>query len=303
MRPLRIRRPGKSIIHDIRKVLRDKELRRQGYYYLLRRVGVRFVQVRVREMRMWVDLCDEVLGYYLFIHQEYEPFETSLVERITQTGMMAVDIGANIGYYTMILSSRVGPKGRVIAFEPDPTNMYLLRRNVRCNDLLNVICEQAAVLGFDGKTTLYLSNSNFGDHRVFDAQDEDRFNKGVPRKSLEARAISLDNYLQSIGHQANIIKMDIQGAEMLALPGMMQALSNPNITFFCEFWPYGLRKANSNPKQYLLSLRELGLDLFEIVESDQRIVPVDIDELSERFPDLGLTNLVCFHSTCTRSKL
>jgi len=290
-----IRRAVRAKAYSIRKNMTGKQSRREMCYKLLRRLGVRFVPIRVKNVKMWVDLHDEVLNHHFFVHQEYEPFETSLIERATAPGMTVVDIGAHIGYYTLHLALRAGTRGKVIAFEPDPTNMQLLKRNVQLNRLSNVICEQSAVLGHNGKTMLYLSNNNFGDHRVFDAQDQDRFNKGVPRESIEVRATALDSYLESRGEQADVIKMDIQGAEMLALPGMVKTLSNPNVVLFCEFWPYGLHKANTNPKQFLESLRDLGLQLFEIVETDQTVINVEVNGLSERFPDLGIANLICIH--------
>ncbi len=292
----KIARKGKDTVSLVQRFARNGQSRRAMYYSCLRKLGIRFFPVRVRKAWMWIDLHDEVLGNYFFMHREYEPFETLLIERAIQPGMTVADIGANIGYYTLVMARHVGPKGQVIAFEPDPTNFRLLRRNIRMNCFSNVITEQAAVLDRDGKTTLFLSNNNFGDHRVFDTHDYEQFNKGIPRSSIEVRAVTLDRCLNRLGKPADLIKMDIQGAEMLALPGMTKALSNLNVLLFCEFWPYGLRNANTSPRQFLESLCEIGLELFEIIEDNQTVLPVDVDELSQRFPDVGLANLLCAHS-------
>ncbi len=150
---------------------------------------------------------------------------------------------------------------------------------------------------------LYLSNNNFGDHRVFDACDDDILNKGVARKSVEVPAVSLDKYLKKSGFRADVVKIDIQGAEMLALPGMIETLSNPRVVLFCEFWPYGLRKADTSPKHFLESLKELGFELFEIIETSRSVTPVNISELSERFPDMGYANLFCIHPSRSREFL
>lgn len=265
---------------------------RQTRCALLRKLGVRFAPTRVGTVRMWVDLRDG-LGQYFFIHQKYESFETELVEEIVQTGMTVVDIGANMGYYTILFASRVGETGSVIAIEPDPTNMQLLQRNLRWNHLGNVTCQQAAAMAYEGKTMLYLSNINNGDHRVYNAKDDECFNQGMVRNGIEVRTIVVDGYLKKAGKFPDIVKMDIQGAEMLALSGMCHTLQNPNIILLCEFWPYALRKAGTDPILFLKTLSDLGLYLFEIREESRTVEPADIAALPCRFSDSNYANLIC----------
>jgi FkbM family methyltransferase len=268
---------------------------RQNRYNLIRKLGTRFAQIRVGRLRLWVDLRDS-LGEYFYIHQKYEPFETLLVEQMIKPGMTIVDIGAHIGYYTTLFAMWTGAEGRVIAIEPDPSNMRLLRRNVQLHRFSNVVCEQAAVLDHDGETRLFLSSTNTGDHRIFDAKDDQVFNRGSRRTAVPVRAIALDGYLEKMGiQQVDFVKMDIQGAEMMALPGMIKTLSNPNVALFCEFWPYVLRQAGAAPRQFLESLKQLGLEVFEIVETDRAVVPARFEELSNRFADTDYANLVCVH--------
>jgi FkbM family methyltransferase len=261
---------------------------------LLRKFRVQFVQVRVGKVKIWIDLRDG-LGEYWFVHQRYEPFETSLIEKLAKPGMFVLDVGANVGYYTVILASKVGRSGQVIAFEPDPDNLVLLRRNIQSNRLSNVVCEQAAVMSYEGEATLYRSSINYGDHRVFDSQDDRDFNDGRPRSTVSIRTVSLDKYLRDIGIRPDLVKMDIQGAEMLALPGMIDTLSNPNVMLFCEFWPYALRRAGSEPIKFLQTLKQIGFELFEIMEASKTIVPVQVEELSNRFADPDYANLIGVH--------
>ncbi len=247
---------------------------RQVLYVILRAFGMRSVRVHVRGRPLCIDLRDRTLGRYFWVFRTYEPFEADLIERAAQSGMAAVDIGANVGYLTVLLGNRVGPTGRVIAFEPDPTNFALLRRSVEANLLANVTCEQAAVMGSSTKVSLYLSGVNFGDHRVFDAGDDERFNDGMPRSKVDIRAVSLDDYLSAAGLTPDLIKMDIQGAEVAALSGMRRTLAHPDLVLFCEFWPYGLRRYGTEPRQFLDALIEAGLEIHEIDEESQSIVPV-----------------------------
>ncbi|MBI5304106.1 MAG: FkbM family methyltransferase [Chloroflexi bacterium] len=265
---------------------------RQSRCILLRKIGVRFAPTRVGTIRMWVDLRDG-LGQYFFIHQKYESFETELVEKMVQTGMTVVDVGANMGYYTVLFASRIGDTGTVIAIEPDPTNMQLLQRNLRWNHLDNVTCEQAAAMGYEGTTTLYLSNINNGDHRVYNAKDDDCFNQGMVRTAIEVRTIIVDEYLKKESKSPDIVKMDIQGAEMLALSGLRHTLENPNVILLCEFWPYALRQAGTDPIQFLETLSGLGLHLFEILEENRTVKPADLAALPYRFSDSDYANLIC----------
>lgn len=263
------------------------------------RLGFRFVQTRVGPTRLWVDLEDG-LGQYFFIHHRYEEFETTLIEQVARPGMTVVDIGAHIGYYTLLLAAKVGKTGKVFAIEPAPDNMLLLQRNIRLHRLSNVVCEQAAVMDYEGQVTLYLSHINHGDHRVVDAMDDKHFNAGVPRRQVSVRTIILDKYLAQAGVQPDLVKMDIQGAEMLALAGMVNTLSNPNLVLFCEFWPYGIRQTRREPIEFLKALQRMGFEIFEIVQANHTVVPIDPLELSNRFADPDYADLVCVQ--CGRQK-
>ncbi len=98
----------------------------------------------VQGQKMFLDKKD-VLG--LSINGVYEPLETKLVRKEVKKSDVVLDIGANIGYYTLILAKLVGKKGRVFAFEPDPTNFALLKKNISINGYKNVILVPKAVAG------------------------------------------------------------------------------------------------------------------------------------------------------------
>lgn len=286
-----LRNVWRFLFHKMNYVV-NQIFNRQNRCNLLLRLGVRFAQARIGQINMWVDLRNG-LGQYYYIHQQYESFETCLIEQVARPGTTVVDIGANVGYYTLVLAKQIGPAGKVIAIEPDPSNMSLLRRNLQLNHLDNVLCEQAAALDHEGETTLYLSDINDGDHRVFDAQDDARFNQGKKRMKVVVRAIVVDKYMAELGKQADLVKVDIQGAEMLALPGMLNTLSHPDVVLFCEFWPYALRQAGSDPIQFLETLKNQGFELFEILEATHKVTSVNVNELVNRFSDPEYANLIC----------
>src|SRR2546428_1017603 len=99
----------------------------------------------------------------------YEYFASQiLIKRLVRPGWVVADVGAHIGYYTVLFADLVGPRGRVYAYEPDHANFALLYRNVRLNRYRNVFLERAAIADRERPLTLYLAHENVADHRVFD---------------------------------------------------------------------------------------------------------------------------------------
>lgn len=218
----------------------------------------------------------------------YEPFETEFVKRELKKGDVVLDIGANIGYYTLIFAKLVGEKGKVFAFEPEPTNFYLLKKNVEINGYKNVTLIQMAVSNKTEKLKLYLSEVNKGDHRIYDSHNGRQF--------LEIEAVRLDDYFKNYNEKIDFIKMDIQGAEGGAIQGGFSFLQkNKNVRIITEFWPIGLKTSGIAPQEYLELLIGLGFRLYEVSEWEKRIKPVDIPELLEIYiPEKGnYTNLLC----------
>ena len=110
----------------------------------------RFVSRRIREDGIW------------------EPFETSLVLASLSPGAVFVDVGANIGYFTVLAADRVGDSGAVFAFEPDPENFSLLQANLKLNGVRRQVeAVRAALSEEEGEGGLYLSEDNLGDHQIY----------------------------------------------------------------------------------------------------------------------------------------
>jgi len=224
----------------------------------------------------------------------YEPFETELVKKEVRKSYTVLDLGANIGYYTLIFARLVGNGGNVFAFEPDESNAALLEKNVETNGYRNVRIVKKAVSDKTEKIRLYLSEDNFGDHRIYDSGDG--------RKSVETETIRLDDFFKNSYGKIDFIKMDIQGAEGGALIGMCGLLKeSKNIKILSEFWPFGLKQFGTEPEDYLERLVGLGFKLYEVQESEKRVNPTDIPALLETYtPEKqNFTNLLCLKENLT----
>ena len=216
----------------------------------------RSVKVSVMGKTLHMDLRDQAVSSEIFAKGIWEPEETKFLEEILQPGMVFVDIGANIGYYTVLASSLVGATGKVFAFEPDPKNFAFLKKNITENHCHNVLVNQKAVGAATGQLLLYRSGKNFGDHRTYEPQDHRIREQGTTRMTVAVNAISLDDYFADRSESIDFIKMDIQGSEYNALVGMRAVLHrNPAVVILTEFWPTGLLQAGVPPNVFLDEVR------------------------------------------------
>jgi FkbM family methyltransferase len=218
----------------------------------------------------------------------YEPFETDLVAAHVKKGDVVLDIGANIGYYTLLFARQVGETGRVFAFEPDPVNFSLLKRNVQRNGYRNVELIQKAVAAQTGTLPLYLSDDNRGDHRVYDSHDG--------RPSIEIEAVSLDDFFKDFGGRIDFIKMDIQGAEGGALRGMAGLLrKHSSVKLLTEFWPVGLHRSGLGAAQFIRMIQQHDFEMYHVNEEAKRLEPADVLQLTRVYTpeNENYTNLLC----------
>lgn len=217
----------------------------------------------------------------------YEKYETDLFKKIVKNGMVVVDIGANIGYYTLIAAELVGKNGKVFAFEPEPQNYALLVRNIEVNGYKNVVPVQKAVSDKVGTTRLYLSpDGNTGWHRIYDSHNG--------WDSIEIETVTLDEFFKDKEGEIDIIKMDVEGAELTILQGMSQILKrNDSLKIFTEFSPTLLEKFGSSPEEYLNQLINHGFKIYGVDERKEQIKPIDMDAPGQMRSDWEFANLLC----------
>jgi FkbM family methyltransferase len=197
---------------------------------------------------------DKIITPVLLDWGVWERSETQEVSEILRPGDTFLDVGADFGWYTVIASKRVGPKGRVIAFEPVPGNLEFLRRNVAANRCENVRAEPVALSNKAGTLTFHLSRYNLGDHSMLDAKDRP--------DSIEVPATTLDEYLKDDPGQIALIKIDTQGAEGFILEGMRETLrKHPEMAIYMEFTPSALRQTGFDPEAVLRQFGDRGYEV------------------------------------------
>jgi FkbM family methyltransferase len=198
----------------------------------------------------------------------FERFETNIFQKIVKKGDIIVDLGTNIEYYTTLAAKLTGRKGKVYAFEPEPKNYELLVKNIRVNnlnDLVNTV--RKAVSNKNGITRLFKSEESLGTHRLYA--------DSLHKEFIEVETTTLDEFFKAKMH-VDAIKMDIEGSEMLCLLGAQNLLNhNKNIKMLIEFYPAGILLTGYSPIVFLRKIKELGFCIFFIDSKERKIKLVD----------------------------
>ena len=242
-------------------------------------------QVTYDGVKIVLNPRDPVVSGALFL-RVYEREELRLVRSLLRPGMVALDVGANLGFYTALLGQATGPQGRVIALEPDPENFSFLQRTVAANQFKNVELIQAAAGREPGHLTLYSSSDNRGDNRMYANELADR--------SEEVEVVRLDDLLEQRGvMELDFLKIDVQGYEGQVLAGLERTLRRSRrLVALVEFWPHGLRSAGTDPEAYLEQLLSWGFRIEELVEGQGPRVVEDVKALVNAYPGRRYGNIV-----------
>jgi FkbM family methyltransferase len=194
---------------------------------------------------------------------EWESWITRVFLDVVRPGMTVVDIGAKVGYYTLLAARAVGEQGKVIAFEPEPTNFRLMEKSVEINGFKErVRLSPAAVSDARGKASLRIARDCHGaGHSLFAGMVAD------PREQVSVDTVPLDEFLDA-GTRVDVMKLDAEGAEPLIFAGMSRVMAdNPDILLIMEFAPNHFRKSGQDPKAFLDEIRKTGFPLRHISET------------------------------------
>jgi FkbM family methyltransferase len=149
----------------------------------------------------------------------YEPEQTGLFERHVRPGDTVLDVGAHVGYYTVLSAVLAGPSGAVWSFEPNPTNAGFLRRHVEINGLAQVRVEQAAVSDAEGTARFDFGTGSGTGHLSSDG-------------AIEVRTLRLDDVCAAHGIVPGAIKIDVEGAEAAVLEGGAKTIESARPVIF-----------------------------------------------------------------------
>jgi len=220
----------------------------------------------------------------LFVSGEYEPVSMAALERFLSPGTVFLDVGANVGLYTLMGSRSVGPTGHVYSFEPSSRELAVLRRNVSISECPNVTVVPAAVADRMGTGTLHVAA---GRHRGQNTLAPSFGYPGVDEEREEPVAIVCLDELYRVGdiRRPDVIKIDAEGSELQVFQGAKALLREAMPVVAFEVNDTLLRASGASPGAVADFLIALGYRLHRLDDDTGELVRVERldDTPSENF--------------------
>lgn len=210
----------------------------------------------------------------------YDPQETELIKKLVTSEHVVLDIGANIGYFTLLMAKQTKA---VFAFEPDPDNFMILEKNIKLNKAKNVELFNMAVGEFNGFVDLHRCDFNNGMHRVYES-------KWCKDQTIEVPIVKIDSLID----HADFVKMDIEGSEFGALKGMERIIKESRPTLLLEFHPPGIKEYGANPREMYNFIRDLRYEItLTGIHGYQDIPDISCDQLVIETDNYAGRNILC----------
>jgi FkbM family methyltransferase len=246
---------------------RGEEVVRPSACYM----GDGVVLAHVQGFKMFLPADDNTMAPHLILEGIWEQWVMNCFLRVLRPGMTVVDVGANVGYYTLLAARAVGPGGRVHAFEPEPLNFRLLKRSLMANGLHWVNASDKALWDEAGTRLLFTTTAEGGrgGHTLID----DPATSTRPRITVET--ITLDEVLAA-DRRVDVMKMDAEGAEPRIFDGMRRVVeASPRLKIVMEFSPQFVRGAGRDPVRFIDELGNMGFSV-SLIRPDSSLAPFDV---------------------------
>ncbi len=226
-----------------------------------------------RHFTMRVHEQNELVSSILRERGAYSHRDLLVLQQYLKPGTVFLDIGANIGWYSLVASALVGHQGKVISFEPDPKNAELLSENLQLNQMSNTEVKKMALAADKGSLALIRSENNFGDHYVVENSENPD----------QVAADALDNVITpGVFEKVALIKMDVQGSEPSVLRGMEGLLQVHRPPLLIEFSPFHLYRAGNSPFEIFAFIEKndyIPFQVHDTADNGQILTPVGVEEL------------------------
>ena len=186
---------------------------------------------------------------------------THMLSRILKSSKCFVDIGANIGYFTCLASKLMPKGGKIHSFEMDELNYNTLSKNVSINHLGNVSIWHAAVTDFQGWAS-YRRRSR--QELALSALSPESSKSDIEERQILVQTVALDDFFSDKDVSPDVIKIDVEGAEMKVLKGMQRLLGENEAKVFIEVHPYELHRFGSSAEDVICLLLDKAYTIYEI---------------------------------------
>jgi FkbM family methyltransferase len=243
--------------------------------------GNRVLTTTVNGQRLFLDARDLSLTPEIVLNGCWEPGVTSALNSLVKQGMIVVEVGANVGYFTTLLGRLVGPSGLVCAFEANPAIFDLLIENIDINGLIPFVrAEWQLVCDTSGEREITLLERHRGSGSMLSFSDEFVAMYRDKKTTIAVPATTLDDFWRSEQRTIDLVKLDAEGSEPMIIDGMHRILGQSHLIVVCEFLKPFFDGSGRSAKAFLDAIVGYGFAVHKITEHGE-IVPVSLPRLLE----------------------
>ena len=237
------------------------EITAQGVYMTTRQMGIKMIASPVDLRLVPVD----ILNFGWSEKNEMKMLK-NLVKRNYDGKSKMVDVGANVGWYSINLAKSF-PKSQIYSFEPISSTYDLLLSNIEMNELANITTIKAGISDYQGVATFYYDPHVSANASLVNLDEKDNVEK------LSVPLVTLDKYFSQRSITPDLLKIDVEGAELFVLKGSKQIISGHRPIIFTEMHRKWSSQFNYHPNQIIEFLNSFGYKCFRLKED--QLIPID----------------------------
>ena len=245
--------------------------------------------------KMYVASTDVCISPHLILDGVWEEWTEATLRRVVQPGTQILEIGANVGYFTLLLARQTGPAGSVYAFECDPDLAQLAEDNAEINGLADrVTIDRRAVGETAGSAVFARAQRHRGGGTLVAGLQQIAQLREAEREALTVEVTTVNELVKARGVSFDFVKIDAEGAETWILNGGQTLFANAGhpLMVLMEFCPNFLRSAGYDPAAELRRFEEWGFKLQRLDERRRRPVACGAEQLLKtNYSEILLTRI------------
>ncbi len=243
--------------------------------------------------KMFVDSRDVSIAPHLILEGVYEEHTDAALRRLVSPGMNVVEIGANVGLFTLLMCHRAGSSGSVYAFECDPVLAQIARDNLELNGFSRIgTIDERAISNQIGTLSFRATTRHRGGGTLVAGLQQIPELTESERETIAVQAVTLDDFLAGYDRRIDFMKIDAEGAETDIIAGGRRIFADPGyrVTVMMEFAPRFMREAGMDPATQLDELCSWGFTFSRIDDRRRKLAPTDAAYLlGQEFSDIVMT--------------
>ena len=198
-----------------------------SYYHLvgtlMKILNKKFITKKIYNYKMLLDLYDKGISRTLLLFGKRELEHKKMLENIIKPEMTVLDIGANIGYYSLMMLELMGNKGKLIAVEPSPSNIEILRKNLLLNKYNDIEVHNAAISDENGTKKFFLSEMS----NLNTLNYTEKKSLNLTGETINVKTLTVPQIME--GRNLDLIRMDVEGHEVEVLNGLIPNIGVNNL--------------------------------------------------------------------------